>query len=66
MNVRVLLHVVGVVAAAVAGGTVAFAGIGETVQQNIITVAFIVSLATNAYLGLTTSGVSLPIRKGGI
>ena len=64
MNVRVLLHVIGVVAAAIAGGTVAFAGIGEMIQQNVVTVAFIVSLATNAYLGLTTSGVSLPIRKG--
>lgn len=46
------------VAAAIAGGTIKFAGIDDIVTQNIAAGAALVSLAISTYLASTTTGVS--------
>ena len=56
MNTRAALHMVAAVAAALAGGTVAFAGVDDIVTKNIAAVAGLVSLAISTYLASTTTG----------
>lgn len=56
MNTRSLLHALAALAAALAGGTVRFAGIDDIVTQNIASVASLVAIAINVYMGTTTTG----------
>lgn len=58
MNTRTTLHVIGLVAAALAGGTVVFVGIDDTLTKNIAAVASLVSIAVQGYLTGTTTGVA--------
>lgn len=58
MNIRTFLHVVGALAAAIAGGTVVFAGLSEDMTKNLVSIAVIIGIVVNAYLGATTTGVS--------
>lgn len=61
-NLRVALHIVGAVAAAVAGGTVVFQGIPAPWDSNLLALASMVGIVTNAWLAGTSSGVTLPFR----
>jgi len=63
VNTRILLHVLGAVAAAIAGGTVSFAGLSDDMTTNVISVAALVGFAVNAYLAATSTGVTLPVRR---
>lgn len=58
MNNRASLHVLALVATALAGGTVVFFGVDEIVTKNIAAVATLVSIAVNGYLTGTTSGAA--------
>ncbi len=59
---RTALHILGAIAAAVAGGTVVFEGIPAPWDSNILALASLIGIVTNAWLASTTTGVSLPFR----
>ena len=56
MNIRVALHVLQAVAAAIAGGTIAFAGLDQVWTDNIVQVAALVVIGISTYMAATTSG----------
>jgi hypothetical protein len=58
MNTRALLHTLAAVATAIAAGTAVIAGVDDSVNKIIVSVAGIVSLAINTYMSQTTTGVS--------
>lgn len=55
---RQLLHVLAAVATALAGGTVVFAGVSDIITKDIASVATLIGIAVNAYLGGTTTGAA--------
>ncbi len=57
-NARALLHAIEVAAAAIAGGTVGFAGLNDTVTKDVIAFAALVVIIISTYLGSTTSGTT--------
>ena len=63
-NTRIWLHIVGAIAAAIAGGTVKFAGLSADATTNIVGIAALAGFAVNAWLAATSTGVSLPMKRG--
>ena len=60
MNLRAALHTLAIICTAIATGTAVIAGIGPALNTEIVSVAGIVAMAVNTYLGLTTSGAAKP------
>lgn len=60
---RTALHIIGAVAAAIAGGAVVFEGLSPVVAHDLVAVAALVGIVTNAWLASTTTDVSLPLRS---
>lgn len=58
MNYRAALHTLAAVATAIAAGTAVIAGVDDEVNKIIVSVAGLVSLAINTYLGQTTTGIA--------
>ncbi len=58
MNTRVALHVINAIAAAIAGGTIAFAGLSDGLTTNLVGLASLVVIAISAYMAATTSGAA--------
>ena len=58
MNSRALLHTLAAVATAVGTGTVVIAGLGDDATKVIVSLAGLVALAINSYLGFTTTGAA--------
>jgi hypothetical protein len=58
MNIRSALHALAAIAAALAGGTVVFAGLDDVVTKNIASIAGLVAIAINIYMGSTTTGAA--------
>lgn len=60
MNLRAAFHTLAIVATAIAGGTAVIAGVDAEANKIIVSIASIVSLAINSYMGLTTTGNAAP------
>lgn len=55
---RIGIHILAAIAAAIAGGTVRFAGLSPKWVENIVTVASLVGIATNIYMAGTSTGIN--------
>lgn len=58
MNIRAVLHTLAVVCTAVATGTAVIAGVDAEANKVIVSLAGIVALAINSYMGFTTTGAA--------
>lgn len=58
MNVRAILHALEGVAAAIAMGTVGFAGLSQTATTDVVAGAGLVVIFISTYLGSTSSGTT--------
>ncbi len=56
VNIRIGVHILAAVAAAVAGGTYVFQGLSATLNHDIGVIAAIVALVATTYLTSTTTG----------
>lgn len=59
---RTALHIIGAVAAAIAGGAVVFEGLSPVAMHDLVALAALVGIVTNAWLAATSTGVTLPFR----
>lgn len=58
MNSRALLHGIAAIAAAIAGGTIVFAGLSDIITKDISAASALVSIFINVYMSGTTTGES--------